>query len=274
MKTKLMTKCAMVAVLAFGSAASADWIETNNDGGPGGLDYSAYWVAAWNGSDPAPATTWYTAAALAGTFGTDAGWTGNVVNITDADAFAYAAANKVESFTDVKATVAVSTSDIDEEFGVLVRASNFSHGGSITTVDGYGATFSVDGATEVGQPMKFSLYKIVDGVVVAQDIEAPLVPASLDDFIVFIELTAEGGEIDARLFSDTGDSVALATAHLTDASPLPGGYTGVINLDAQADGISAYYDTLSSQAIPEPTTLTLAALGLLSFVFYTRRRRR
>ena len=251
----------MAAIVALTSAASADWTETNNDGGPGGLDYAANWVAAWNGSAPVPATAWYTAGALASTFGTDPGWSGNVVNITDADASAYAAANTFESFTDVKATVAVSTADIDEEFGVLVRASSFAHGAAITAVNGYGATFSVNGATAVGDPMKFSLYKIVAGAVVAQNVKNPLVPANFDDFIVSVELTAEGGQINARLFDDTGDAAPLATAHLTDATPLPGGYTGVVNLDAQADGISAYYDTLSSQAIPEPATLALLAIG-------------
>lgn len=266
MKTKLMTACVISAILATGSPVRADWCETNNDGGPGGLDHAAHWVAAWNGVPPAPATTWYTAAALAPTFGTDPGWVGNVVNVTDADAFAYAAANKVESFTDVKASVAVSTSDIDEEFGVLVRAGNFSHGAPIAAVDGYGATFSVNGATQAGDPMKFSLYKIVGGVVVAQDVKAPPVPANFDDFVVSIELTAVGGQINARLFMDTGDAVPLATVGLTDASPLPGGYTGVINLDAQADGISAYYDTLCSQVIPEPATLGLLSLGGLALI--------
>ena len=270
MKTKLMTMCVLAAMLAFGSTARADWTETNNDGGPGGLDYAATWVAAWNGSAPVPATNWFTAAALSGTFGTDPGWTGNVVNITDADATAYAAANKIESFTDVKATVAVSTSDTSEEFGVLVRASSFLHGDPITAVDGYGATFSANGAAAEGDPMKFSLYKIVDGVVVLSDIKNPLVPAGFDDFIASIELTAEGGQISAKLFMDTGDAVPLATAGFTDASPLPGGYTGVINLDMDTVGISAYYDTLVSETIPEPATMSVLLLGGLMAI---RRRR-
>ncbi len=60
MKTKGLTMCLMAAVLAFGFAASGDWCETNNDGGPGGLDYMAHWVVAWNGSAPVPAKAWNT----------------------------------------------------------------------------------------------------------------------------------------------------------------------------------------------------------------------
>ena len=104
---KHITAIAFLAAfcLAVVSPLQADWLETNADGSPsGGLDYLPYWVAAWNGSSPNPATDWYTASYLSTWYGTDPGWTGWVVNITDADATAYAAANQVESFTDHELT--------------------------------------------------------------------------------------------------------------------------------------------------------------------------
>ncbi len=272
MKAKLIATCVLVASLTLASQVRADWTETNNDGGPGALDHAATWVAAWNGAIPGPDTGWDTAANLAAAgFGSDPGWTGNVVNISDEDATAYAAANKVESFTDVKATVAVSTGDTSEEFGVLVRASNFAHGAAISAVSGYGATFSADGADAVGEPIKFSLYKISGGAIVLSDVKTPLVPSGFDDFIAYIELTAEGSEITAKLFMDKGDSSPIASASLTDASPIAGGYTGVINLDLDSAGIDAYYDTLTSEAIPEPATLSALLLG---GIFVLRRRNR
>jgi len=268
MKTKFIAACMVLTILATFGPALGDWSETNNDGGPGGLDHAATWVAAWNGSAPVPATSWDTATNLAGTFGTDPGWTGNVVSISDSDATAYAAANKVESFTDVKAAVAVSTADVSEEFGVLVRASNFAHGSAITAVSGYGATFSLNGAG-LGDPMKFSLYKIVNGAIVAQDVRSPLLGAGADDYIAYMELTAEGSQITAKLFMDAGDASPIATASLTDSS-IASGYTGVINLDPDSLGISSYYDTLTSEVIPEPATMGLLALG---GAFVLRRRR-
>ena len=56
-----------------------------------------------------------------------------------------------------------------------------------------------------------------------------------------------------------------------DRSPLPSGYTGVINLDTQGDGISALYDTLCSELIPEPATTAL--LGAAAVVLLPRRQR-
>ncbi len=270
MKTLLPTACLLIVTLALAPVALGDWTETNNDGGAGALDHAATWVAAWNGSAPVPATTWDTAANLdiAG-FGSDPGWVGNVVNISDLDATAYAAANKVESFTDVKATVAVSTSDVSEEFGVLVRASNFAHGSAITAVSGYGATFSLNNAG-VGDPMKFSLYKIVNGVIVASDIASPLLTAGADDYIAYIELTAEGSAITAKLFMDKGDASPIATTSLTDSS-IASGYTGVINLDQDSLGLDAYYDTLTSEVIPEPAAMALLLIGLPAIL---RRRKR
>lgn len=265
MKKLIMVCLTTLTVLAVG-ISHADWCETNKDGtSGGGLDYLDYWVASWNGSTPNPATNWYTDAELSGWFGTDPGWTGNIVNITDADATAYAAANKFESFFDVKATVSVSTTDLDEEFGLTVRASDFSHGDPITAVNAYAATFSANNALNTGEPMKFTLYKIVDGIVEYSEVANPLVPAEFDDLIVFIELTAIGNQITAKLFDDADSTSPLSTIDWQDnSSPLTSGYTGVINLDYDsADGISSYYDTLNSVVIPEPCSIVLLSLGSL-----------
>ena len=255
-----------VGILLLVTAVHADWTETNKDGTPGGgLDYLEHWVAAWNGANPAPATTWDTAANLATWYGTDPGWIGNVVNITDADATAYAAANKVESFTDVQATVSVSTTDLDEEFGVMVRASAFDHADPVTNVTAYAATFSANNAMNPGDPMEFNLYKIINGAIDNSQTLNPRVPAGFDDLIVTIELSAVGSSITAKLFEDADSTNALAIITFDEpGNELPDGYTGVINLDYEsADGISAYYDTLSSVTIPEPATLTLLTAALL-----------
>ena len=97
--------CVVITFL-FVSVASADWIETNNDGDVGALDHPE-WVSIWNGSDPGPVTTWDTAANFgAGGFGYDPGWVGNVIKVYDDDATALVSENTVDSFTDVVATVA------------------------------------------------------------------------------------------------------------------------------------------------------------------------
>ncbi|MHC4563672.1 MAG: PEP-CTERM sorting domain-containing protein [Planctomycetota bacterium] len=257
----------MCIVSAVALPLQADWTETNNDGGPGGLDYFPYWVAAYNGSAPGPATDWYTAADLAPTWGTDPGWSGNVVAISDADATAYAAENHVELFTDVRAYVAVSTVDRDEEFGVMVRASEFEMDDPPTAVTCYAATFSFNDAVNVGDPMEFNLYKIAAGVIVDETTVNPLVPVGSDDYIVAIELVAVGGDVSAWLYDDYGDATAVAELSMYDSSPLPAGYTGVINLDYEtADGIGALYDTLSSEIVPEPSALAMMALGATVFV--------
>jgi hypothetical protein len=233
-------------VLAAALPLQADWTETNNDGGPGGLDQPG-WVAAYNGSAPGPATNWHTAANLAAAgWGTDPGWTGNVVAITDADATAYAAANQVlPDFWRARAEVAVSTQDPDEEFGAMVRASQFNMDDPPTAVTAYAATFNFNNAVGVGDPMEFKLYKIVNGVPTAELTAHPLVPASFDDFIVAIKLEAVGRHIRARLYDDTGDAVPLADLSLYDYDYLPAGDTGVTALDYDATvGIGALYDTL------------------------------
>ena len=253
MNTRVMSAL-MGMVLILAGAAEADWCETNNDNDPcGGLDHIAYWVAAWNGSGENPNTDWYTASYLSTWYGTDSGWVSNVVNITDEDATAYAAANKVESFYNVRAYVSLSTADLDEEFGVIVRASDFDFEDPITDVSGYAATFSVNNATGPGDPMLFSLYKIVNGVIVDSETANPEVPVGFDDLITLIELTAYGGDITARLFDDSDDTVPLQTLNMTDSAPLGAGYTGVINLDyISTDGISSFYDTLWSLTINDP----------------------
>jgi len=264
----------ITTVLLFVGGAKADWLETNRDGvAGGGLDYLDYWVASWNGSVPNPATDWYTAAYLSTWYGSDPGWTGNVVNITDADTTAYVAANKFESFTDVRATVSVSTTDLDEEFGVVVRASDFDHGDPVTNVSAYAATFNANNALNPGDPMEFNVYKIVNGQIVHSKTVNPIVPSGFDDLIVFIELTAGGSDVTARLFDDAGSATPLAFITLDEPGnePLPVGYSGVISLDYEsADGISAYYDTLWSGVIPEPATFVF--LGIGTFVLLRKRR--
>lgn len=240
--------------------------ETNNDGGPGGLDH-AEWVAVWNGVDPVPSTTWDTATNLGNAgFGFDPGWTGNVVNISDADAWAYAAENKVEIFDDVLASVAVSTVDTDEEFGLLLRASDFGFfGAGIEDVTAYAVTFNANDG--IDNEMEFNLYKIVDGVVVHTVSASPQIPAGFDDYIMFLELSAVDNYIRARLYEDADMSNLLADIDYTDGSPLVSGYTGVINLDgAVLDGIDSYWDTLSSVSVPEPATFGLLIFGALTLL--------
>ena len=235
-------------VLAAALPLQADWTETNNDGGPGGLDQPG-WVAAYNGSAPGPATNWHTAANLAAAgWGTDPGWTGNVVAITDADATAYAAANQVlPDFWRAKATVAVSTADSDEEFGAMVRANQFNMDDPPTAVTAYAATFNFNNATGIGDPMEFKLYKIVNGVPTMEVTANPLVPAGFDDYIVAVELEAVGRHITARLYDDYGDAIDIAELSLYDYDYLPPGDTGVTALDYDATvGIGALYDTLAA----------------------------
>jgi len=260
----LLTACA---------AACADWTETNNDGGPGGLDYLDDWVAVWQDADEEnPDTEWFEAADLAATYGTDSGWQDNVVLLSDEDAVAYVAANKVESFTDVTVTCGLSTVDTDEEFGVVARCGDIDFDDPITEVTCYAATFNANDAGAVGEPMAFALYKIEGGAITASVASAPLVPAGYDDYILCVELTVVGGTVTAKLFEDCDSPSPLSTLEWVDASPLGGGYSGAIDLDtASADGIGSYYDTLSSVIVPEPSAallLAAAAVGPL------RRRRR
>ena len=185
--------CAVITLLFVG-AASADWIETNNDGDVGALDHPE-WVSIWNGSDPGPATIWDTAANFgAAGFGYDPGWIGNVINISDADATALASENTVESFTDVVATVAVSTTDTDEEFGLMVHASDFSfYGAGIGDVTAYAATFN--GNDGLNNQLEFNLYKIVNGIAVHTVTAHPTIPAGFNDYIMFVELSIEDNNI-------------------------------------------------------------------------------
>ena len=275
----------LVAVLlvAVGTVAWGDWVETNNDGGAGALDYESTWVAIYDGDTTKPVTSWHTAANLAAAgFGSDPGWTGNVIAITDDDTQRFAAENKFELFTDVRVTAATSTVDvstlsvdIEEEFGVMARAGEFFDGDPINTLDAYAATFSVDGATALNDPMKFSLYKIVNGAAVATETDHPLVTSSLDDFIVSIELTATGGQITARLFEDSGDLTPIATLSMDDSSPLPAGYSGVLCWDvASPNGIGALYDTLESVAVPEPSAMVLLAIGIAVALAYPLKRQK
>jgi len=252
----------LCGVLVLAATLRADWTETNNDGGPGGLDQPG-WVAAYNGSAPGPATNWYDAEDdLAPTWGTDPGWVDNVVAISDADATAYAAANQVSDFFNVRAYVAVSTIDPDEEFGAMVRANQFAMDDPPTAVTCYAATFNYDNAVNVGDPMEFKLYKIVNGVPAAQAVANPGVPAGADDYIVAIELTAVGRRITARLFEDYGDATPVAELSLYDYYRLDAGDTGVTALDYDGTAaIGALYDTLSSE------TYTYAIPGDLDFDF-------
>ncbi|MBN2294962.1 MAG: PEP-CTERM sorting domain-containing protein [Pirellulales bacterium] len=279
----------LVIVLLFlgGTVACGDWVETNNDGGDGMLDFDGEWFASYDGSTPNPVTSWYKAGVLAGSLGgtlgsgftgvglgSDPGWTDNVIAITDLDTKRFAAENKHELFSGVRVTGSTCTVnpstlalDLDEEFGVMARANDFEDVGftSIDDLDAYAATFSLNNATSAGDQMKFSLYKIVDGAAVAVLTEEahPLAPASLDDFIVSIELTAIGGQVTARLFDDRGDTTALAELNMTDPSPLPAGYSGVVCWDvASTDGIGVLYDTLESVTVPEPNALVLLVTGI------------
>lgn len=259
--------------LLFAATARADWVETNKDGVPGGgLDYLEYWVAAWNGPDAAPpSTTWDTAGNLgAAGFGYDVGWYDNVVNLADGDSTSYAAQNKYESFGDVKVTVAVSTIDTDEEFGVIARASEFQHGDDFTGVTAYAATFNANDSPGIGSPMEFKLYKIVNGQIAHTSTTYPLTP-EFDDYITFIELSVVGNHVAARLFEDADSTSPLSTIDWYDlygdgdGDPLLTGYSGVVNLEGDtADGLCSYYDTLASVVIPEPVTLSLLLLGALA----------
>jgi len=258
--------CAVIAFLFVG-AVSADWVETNNDGGAGALDHPE-WVSIWNGSDPGPATIWDTASNFgAAGFGYDPGWVGNVINISDADATALASENTVESFTDIVATVAVSTTDTDEEFGLMVHASDFSfYGAGIGDVTAYAATFN--GNDFLNNQLEFNLYKIVNGAIVHTVTAHPSIPAGFNDYIMFVELSIEDNNISARLFEDADMGSPLASLSYTDlygdgdGNPLLSGYTGVINLEGVVlDGLDSYWDTLTSTAIPEPATLVLLGLG-------------
>lgn len=273
----------MVAILlaASGSMALGDWVETNNDAEVAGrdLDYEDYWVAIDDGSGSQPVRNWFTAGELATAgFGSDDGWTGNVIEITDDanDARIFAAENTWEPFTDVRVTVATSTYDTDEEFGAMARASYFEDDYSIDTLNAYAATFSANNAGS-GDPMKFTLYKIVGGDIDVSLVASPLAE-SYDDYIVSIELEVVGGMVTARLFEDTGDAGPIAELILDDSSsPLPAGYSGVLCLDLiEADGIGVLYDTLESVAIPEPGILTLlvAGLGVVLLPICRLRRRR
>ena len=270
------------AVLLFSVTVQADWTETNKDGTPGGgLDYLAHWVAAWNGTDEYdPGTTWDTATNLGNAgFGFDAGWYDNVVNIEDEDSTKYAAQNKYESFTTVKATVAVSTTDTDEEFGLIIRSSAFNMSDPFSSVTAYAATFNADNASGIGSPTEFKLYKIVNGAVSEVAKVTPAVPAGFDDYITFIELSASGNHIRAKLFEDADSAVPMADIEYTDlfgdsdGDPLMSGYTGVINLEGQViDGLNSYYDTLSSTSVPEPATIFLLTLGFPIISRLTKKR--
>ena len=235
-------------VSAVALPLQADWTETNNDGDVGGLDQPG-WVAAYNGSAPVPATTWYEASdlAIAG-WGIDPGWTDNVVAITDADATAYAAANQVlPDFWRASAYVAVSTQDADEEFGAMVRATQFAMGNLPTAVTCYAATFNFNNAVNVGDEMEFKLYKIVNGVPTTEITSNPLVPAGSDDLIVAVELVAVGRHITARLYDDYGDATPVDELYFYDYNFLAAGDTGVTALDYDATvGIGALYDTLAA----------------------------
>jgi len=185
--------------------------------------------------------------ALALTWGTDPGWFDNVVAITDADATAYAAENQVEDFWRARAYVAVSTVDPDEEFGAMIRAGEFDMDDPPTAVTCYAATFNFNNAVNVGDPMEFKLYKIVDGVATAEVLANPGVPAGSDDYIVAVELIAIGRHITARLYDDYGDATAVQELYLYDYDYLAAGDTGVTALDYDATvGIGALYDTLSA----------------------------
>ncbi|MBN1591111.1 MAG: hypothetical protein JW888_16475 [Pirellulales bacterium] len=263
---------AAVLFLSIGSLASAAWVETNNDGGPGQLDHETDWVAAYNGSTPKPATSWSKAdVPPASNFGIDPGWVDNVIQIADADATAFAAANHVETFDKVRVTVSCTTSDLDEEFGVMAHMSYFGPDSPITVVSGYAATFSANNADEVGELLKLSIYKIVNGGVLASEVIFPELLAMPDDFIFAVELTVADNTITARLYEDRGDAIPMAEAEMIDTSPLPAGYSGVLSLDvASANGISAFYDTLVSE-IPEPGMLTLLIAGLAAGLLPLRR---
>jgi len=258
--------CAVIAFLFVG-AVSADWVETNNDGGAGALDHPE-WVSIWNGSDPGPVTTWNTAAnfGVAG-FGYDPGWVGNVINVYDDDATILVSENTVESFTDVVATVAVSTTDTDEEFGLMAHASDFDfYGAGIGDVTAYAATFN--GNDGLNNQLEFNLYKIVNGSIVHTLTVNPSIPTGYNDYIMFVELSIEDNNVSAKLFEDADMGNLLASLSYTDlygdgdGNPLLSGYTGVINLDgAVLDGLDSYWDTLTCTGIPEPATLVLLGLG-------------
>jgi len=274
MRTRRNPLCAVVVcaiVFAAAGPVAADWTETNKDGTPGGgLDYLANWYAVFNGAAPDPATTWDTAGNLAGVYGTDPGWVGNVVHITDADATAYAAVNNVESFTDVKASVAVSVEDLTEEFGLLVRSTEIDWSDDITDVSAYAATFSANGALTGTDPTLFSLYKIDSGVIDPSKTQTANVAAGdFTDLISFIELSAMGSTVTAKLYDDADSTSPLATLSFAD-STYTSGYTGVIDLDLDSAGIGSYWDTLDSQVVPEPATITLLVIGAVGLI---RRRR-
>jgi hypothetical protein len=86
-------------------------------------------------------------------------------------------------------------------------------------------------------------------------------------------LTVEDDEVTARLFEDTGDATPLDELSFVDPDPLEEGYSGVICLDFDSLGIDAYYDTLVSEAIPEPLVLTLLVAGLMVGLLPVRRSR-
>ena len=260
---------ALVVILLIGSSlALGDWTETNHDGGTGQLDYDPYWVALYNGSTPNPVRSWSKAyQPPASNFGSDPGWIDNVIEINDADTTVFAAANTFETFDRVRVTVACTTSDPSEEFGVMARMNDLT---SLANLDGYGATFSANNAANLGDPLKFTLYKFVDGSPEVTMVANPARPV-VDDAVFWIELIADGDQISAQLFEDTGDTAPMAELSFTDTTPLSAGYSGVICLDYDSAGMDAYYDTLNSSAIPEPSTLVLLVSWLMVGLLARRR---